>query len=107
MKAKKALKRLTKAESLLANVLDQYPAARNGLRELLDSARTSLSEARAAMDQEVAPPMKKAPAKAKESGAGRLTEAGRKRISLAAKKRWAAARRKKTTAPAKPLSKTA
>jgi len=108
MKAKKALKRLTKAESLLENVLDQYPAANNGLRELLDSARTSLSQARAAMDQEATPPVKKAPAKARESASGRLSEAGRKRISLAAKKRWAAERRRKSNAPAaKALSKTA
>jgi hypothetical protein len=107
MKAKKALKRLTKAESLLAAVLDQYPAANDGLRELLDSARGSLTQARAAIDQEIAPTVKKAPEKAKESDSSRLSDAGRKRISLAAKKRWAAARSKKTTAPAKSLSKTA
>ena len=99
MKAKKALKRLAKAETLLANVLDQYPASKNGLRQLLDSAKTSLAQARAAIDVEVAvPPAKKAPARAKEAKPNRLSAAGRKRISAAAKKRWAAARRLKKTA---------
>ncbi|SPE43509.1 conserved hypothetical protein [Candidatus Sulfopaludibacter sp. SbA3] len=94
MKVKKALKRLAKAETLLTNVIDQYPAGKNGLKELLDSAKTSLAQARAAMDLEVTPPPKKAPAKARESKQSRLSEAGRKRISAAAKKRWAVARRK-------------
>jgi hypothetical protein len=97
MKAKKALKRLAKAETLLANVLDQYPGSKNGLRELLDSAKTSLAQARAAIDVEPAP-VRKAPAKAKEAKHSRLSAAGRKRISIAAKKRWAAIRRLKKTA---------
>lgn len=94
MKAKKALKRLAKAETLLADVRNQYQPARNGFRELLDSAKTSVAQARAAIDLEVAPLARKAPVKAKESKSNRLSAAGRKRISLAAKKRWAAARRK-------------
>ncbi len=99
MKAKKAIKRLAKAETLLATVLDQYPAGNDGLRDLLDSAKTSIARARAAIDVEVAvTPAKKSPARAKQAKPGRLTEAGRKRISLAAKKRWAAARRVKKTA---------
>ncbi|MDR3698085.1 MAG: hypothetical protein P4L56_00535 [Candidatus Sulfopaludibacter sp.] len=99
MKAKKALKRLAKAETLLANVLDQYPAGKNGLRDLLDSAKASVAQARAAIDVEVAvTPAKKAPAQAKQAKPGRLSEAGRKRISLAAKKRWAAVRRVNKTA---------
>jgi hypothetical protein len=99
MKAKKALKRLAKAETLLAGVLDQYPASKNGLRELLDSAKTSLAQARAVIDVPPEPATtKKAPAQAKEAKPNRLTAAGRKRISQAAKKRWAAARRLKKTA---------
>ncbi len=94
MKAKKALKRLAKAETLLAGVLDQYQASRNGLRQLLDNAKTSVAQARAAIDIEAAAqPAKKAPEQAKEAKPNRLSAAGRKRISLAAKKRWAAARR--------------
>jgi len=89
MKAKKALKRLAKAESLLTGVLDQYPAEADGWRELLGAAKQSVSQARAAIGAE------KAPAAAKPN---RLSEDGRKRISEAAKKRWAAARRKGVSA---------
>lgn len=108
MKAKKALKRLARAESLLANVIDQYPAGKNGLHQLLDSARTSVAQARAAIDLEPGIPEKKAPAKAKKPSPNRLSEAGRKRISLAAKKRWAAARRQGVNAvTGQKLQKTA
>ena len=100
MKAKKALKRLNKAETLLSDVLDQYSAAKDGLRDLLNSAKITLSRARAVVDQETAPPAKKAPAKAQEARPNRLSEAGRKRISIAAKKRWAAERRRKAHADA-------
>jgi hypothetical protein len=107
MKAKKAIKRLAKAESLLANVRDQYPAANNGLRELLDSAKTSVSQARASIDLETAP-VKKTASTAKQSGGSRLSAAGRRRISAAAKKRWAAARSKGVNAvTGQKLSKTA
>jgi hypothetical protein len=99
MKAKKAIKRLAKAETLLADVLEQYPASKDGLRDLLDSAKTSVAQARAAIDVEVAvTPAKKAPSQAKEAKPDRLSEAGRKRISMAAKKRWAATRRMNKTA---------
>ena len=99
MKAKKALKRLAKAETLLADVLDQYSGSQNGLRQLLDSAKDSVSKARAAIDvQTEVQPDKKEPAQAKEAGTNRLSAAGRKRISMAAKKRWAAARKIKKTA---------
>jgi hypothetical protein len=39
MKAKKALKRLTRVEALLSNVLDQYVAIEHRIEELLDSAK--------------------------------------------------------------------
>ena len=39
MKAKKALKRLNKVETILSNVIDQCPASSRGLRELLESAK--------------------------------------------------------------------
>ena len=47
LKIKKALKRLDRAEVLLSKVIDQYPADELGVRELLDSARTSVSRAKA------------------------------------------------------------
>jgi len=37
MKAKKAIKRLNKVESILSGVIDQCPASARGLRGLLDS----------------------------------------------------------------------
>ncbi len=98
MKAKKALKKLAKAETLLTGVRDQYQASKNGLRDLLEAATNSVAQARAAIDAETALPPKKAPTRAKEAKPNRLSPAGRKRISQAVKKRWAAARRLKKTA---------
>ena len=67
MKAKKALKRIAKAESLLSGVLEQYPGAQDGLRELLGSAQSSLAQARVTLDLEETP-VRKAPARAQKSG---------------------------------------
>jgi hypothetical protein len=94
MKAKKALKRLNKVESSLSNVIDQFPASARGLRELLESARSSVVRAQEVVNARVARALKKPPARAQESTGGRLSAEGRKRISLAAKKRWAKAKRK-------------
>ena len=47
LKIKKTLKRLGRVEALLSKVIDQYPADELGVRELLDSARTSVSRATA------------------------------------------------------------
>jgi hypothetical protein len=108
MKAKKALKRLNKVETILSNVIDQFPASARGLRELLDSARASVVRAKGVVDARVSRTAKKPPAKAQESARGHLSAEGRKRISLAAKKRWAAAKRKGMNAvTGRPLSKTA
>ncbi len=94
MKAKKAIKRLTKVESILANVIDQFSANGDGLRELLDSAKTSVVRAKKTVGlQESAKAAKKPPAKADKSQRARLSAEGRRNISIAAKKRWAAAKR--------------
>ena len=45
MKAKKAVKRLGKVESLLSNVIDQYVPSVDSVRELLDSAKASVVRA--------------------------------------------------------------
>lgn len=90
MKAKKAIKRLNKVESILSNVIDQFSGSGNGLRHLLDSAKTSIVQAKKTVGrQEPTKAAKKPPA-----GAGRLSAEGRRNISLAAKKRWAVAKRK-------------
>jgi hypothetical protein len=94
MKAKKALKRLNKVESSLSNVIDQCPASARGLRELLESARSSVVRAQEVVNARVLKAPKKSPVRAQESTGSRLSAAGRKRISLAAKKRWAEAKRK-------------
>ena len=89
MKAKKALKRLNKVESLLSNVIDQFPDSARGLRDLLDTARSSVVRAKETVGARVARAAKKPPAREHESRSRRLSAEGRKRISLAAKRRWA------------------
>jgi len=108
MKAKKALKRLTRVETLLSDVVDQYAAIEPDVRALLDSAKASVVRARETVDVKVSPKAaKKPPVKAEKSKVG-LTAEGRKKLSLAAKKRWAIAKRKGISAvTGRPLSKTA
>ena len=107
MKAKKAAKRLTRVEMLLSNVIDQYAASQDSVRELLDSARASVIQAKDAVSQQSAP-AKKPPVKAEEPRRRRLSAAGRKRLSIAAKKRWAMAKAKGVSAvTGRPLVKTA
>lgn len=96
MKAKKALKRLNKVETLLSNVIDQFPGIKDGLVELLGSAKATIVRAKKTVTSQLSArtAKKKPPVKARTAQAGRLTAEGRKRISIAAKKRWAAAKRK-------------
>jgi hypothetical protein len=94
MKARKALKRLNKVETILSNVIDQCPASSRGLRDLLDAARSSVVRAKDAVNVRVIRAAKKPPVRAQESAQSRLSADGRKRISVAAKKRWAEAKRK-------------
>jgi hypothetical protein len=109
MKAKKALKRLGKAEAILSNVIDQY-AGQTSVKELLGTAKASVVRAKAVVDSSAttAKAGKKPPAKADKSRRGGLTAAGRKKLSIAAKKRWATAKRKGVHAvTGRPLSKIA
>jgi hypothetical protein len=109
MKAKKAVKRLGKVETLLSNVIDQYAKSVDNVRELLDSAKASVVQAMEAVSVQsstVAP--KKPPVKAREPKRRGLSAEGRKKLSIAAKKRWAIAKRKGVSAvTGRPLSKTA
>src|SRR6266851_4466251 len=105
MKAKKALKRLNKVETLLSSVMDQCPASARGLRALLDSAKASVVRARDVVSARVP---RKPPARANQATQGRLSDEGRKRISVAAKRRWAQAKRRGINAvTGRRLSKTA
>lgn len=109
MKAKKVLKRLVKAEAILANVIDQY-SGETSVRNLLGTAKASVARAKAAVDATAASGKagKKPPAKADKSRRGGLTAEGRKKLSIAAKKRWAVAKRKGVHAvTGRPLSKIA
>ena len=108
MKAKKALKRLNKVEALLSNVIEQCPASARGLRELLESATSSVLRAKEAVSARVAKAARKPPTRAEASTRGRLSADGRRRISLAAKKRWVEAKRRGVNAvTGRRLSKTA
>jgi hypothetical protein len=94
MKARKALKRLTKVESLLSNIIDGVADPSNGLGDLLASAKESVQRAKKDMSHASDTGSRKPPMRAGAPNASRLTSEGRKKISLAAKKRWASARRK-------------
>ena len=108
MKAKKAIKRLNKVESILSNVIDQFTDSKDGLRELLDSAKTSIVRAMKSVGLQESKAAKKPPATADKSQRTRLSAEGRRNISIAAKKRWALAKRKGMNAvTGRKLKKTA
>jgi len=104
MKAKKAIKRLNRVETLLEAVIDQFDAATPELHELLAAAKTSVTSATQVL---ATTPARKPPAKADHTQGSRISDAARKRLSIAAKKRWADAKRKGMTSLAKPSRKTA
>jgi hypothetical protein len=122
MKTKKTLKRLNKVVALLSNVIGGLPDKKNGLEDLLGSAKANVVQAKKMVHSqpangaaktkppekaEKAPKTEKAP-KAEKAGSGRLSAEGRKNISLAAKKRWAKAKRKGVNpVTGRRLSKTA
>jgi hypothetical protein len=104
MKAKKAIKRLSRVETLLGAVIAQFDVATQEVHDLLDAARASVASATQAL---AAAPAKKPPAKADHTQASRISGAARKRLSVAAKKRWADAKPKGMSSLAKPSRKTA
>jgi hypothetical protein len=79
MKAKKAMKRLQRVETLLGTVIDEYDAGTSGVNDMLSAARSTVASASQTL---AAAPAAKAPAKA---------DSARKRLPGAAKKRGAAA----------------
>jgi hypothetical protein len=104
MKAKKAIKRLHKVESLLGGVIEQFANGTEEVHKMLGAAKSSVAAATQAL---AAPPAKKTPAPADQTQPSRLSDAARKRLSVAAKKRWAEAKRKGMSSLAKPSRKTA
>jgi hypothetical protein len=61
MKAKKALKRLTRIEKMLSGVLKGFSAVEAQAREFLDSAKSSIGHAKDAMTPKPSPASKKTP----------------------------------------------
>ncbi len=104
MKAKRAIKRLHRAETLLRSVIDRYDAGAGEVRDWLDEARSNVASASRALS---VLPAKKGPSKADRTRARKLSNAARKRLSVAAKKRWAAAKQKGMSSLAKPSRKIA
>lgn len=110
MKTKKAVKRLNKVVELLSDVIEKLPSAKNGLGDLLNSAKASVVVAKEKVSSQPAKETAKTkpPANGAKAGKARLSAEGRKRISLAAKKRWEAAKRKGVNpVTGRRLSKTA
>ena len=88
MKAKKALKRLTRVEALLTDVIDQYAGSEGNMRELLDQAKASVVRAKKTVNVKVSPKAaKKPPVKAGNS----KSRVAAKKVPPAPKKQAAAA----------------
>lgn len=108
MKAKKAVKRLTRVEALLSNVIGGFAAGERAVKELLDNAMASVVRARKAVKVKSTPaaekkqPVKAGPAKS------RISSERRKTPSRAAKKSSAVSKRKAVSeVNGQQLSKTA
>ena len=100
MKAKKAVKRLKKAQSFISNVVERYAGNETPLRDLLEGAGGSLAQAQALLrGKERATPSPRVTERLGKERSARsrpakkeFSAAARKRLSVAAKKRWAAAK---------------
>ena len=110
MKAKKAVKRLERVESLLSGIIDKYAVAgEERLQGLLIVAKRSVVHAKKTLNGHASTTVTRKPPSSATSAKPRgLTAEGRKQLSLAAKRRWAAAKRKGVHAvTGRPLRKTA
>jgi len=97
MKAKRAIKRLNKAQALMSSVIDQYAAGKSdaAVRGPLEAAGKSIDQAKASLRRTGTlsdRTLERTRATRKQTRS--LSAEGRKRLSLAARKRWAAAKRK-------------
>jgi len=91
MKAKKAIKRLHRADALLATVIDGYEAGTGEVQDLLAAARTSVASATRAV---AALPARKPAGKAKQISSRTSSDGAGERLSAPAKKRPSTAARK-------------
>ena len=86
MKVKKALRRLAKVEDLLTGLIDRYDGSKNGVRELLDTAKNSVTRARKSVNAKASSKTaKKPPAKANSSSSKSRVVARRKKAAPARK----------------------
>ena len=91
MKAKKALKRLTRVETLLTDVIDQYAGSEGNVRELLDNAKASVVRAKKTVNVKASPKAAKKPPVKAGSSKSRVAAEGRKKAAAAPKKQAAVA----------------
>ena len=100
MRAKKAIKRLNKAQELLSSVVGGYGDGRAVavavVRDLLRPAIDSIVRARGSIEGNRAstPSSNQHGRKTAKKRVRRLSAEGRRSLSLAARKRWAAAKRR-------------
>ena len=107
MKAKKAVKRLTKVETLLSDVIEQYADNHSRTRDLLDTAKESVSRAKKSVSLRAAKAAKKGTPKVSAARRRRGTPVVKKGASIQARRRSASAKRKGVqSVTASPLSKT-
>jgi hypothetical protein len=109
MKAKKALKRLNKVEALLSNVIDQFPASKQELGELLDSAKAAVIRARETINSQLSTsPARRTTARAEITQQPHVTANSKQTAPLAAARRRGGTKRKSMNAPTgRRLKKTA
>jgi len=99
MKAKKALKRLNKVEALLSNVIDQFPASKQELGELLNSAKAAVSRAQETINSQLSTSAeKKTQPRGEIARRAGVTTDGRQSTPLAPVKRRPSAKRKSINA---------
>ena len=101
MKAIKALKRLTKAEALLSNVIDRYAASGHSIQEVLQNAKASVIRAKDAVGLQASPRKSKEPKKRR-----RLQKAEAAKAKPAATKKTVSKKAARKKAVAKKVAKT-
>jgi hypothetical protein len=98
MKANKALKRLTKIDASLSDLIDRYAASERRVKELLHDAKASVLRAKEAVSLQISTRtatkphvrhIEQPPLQATSKPKRKLSAAGRKAIIAAMKKRWA------------------
>jgi len=104
MRSRKAGKRLDKVEALLSNVIEQYATNQPQMLKLLDSAKSSVVRAKAALSHAVSENGKQSSVKDNPSKGQSLAK-GSKKTPLAGKEPSTAMKRKGTAADVSPAAR--